>query len=62
MNEKLPVIVWPNIDQINDAAKAMKLTADKWGHVADSIMSWHLLVAFGAGALLGIILFALFRR
>jgi hypothetical protein len=62
MNEKLPVIVWPNIDQINEAAKAMKGTADKWGHVADAVMSWQMPVVFAAGVFLGIIIYAILRR
>jgi hypothetical protein len=53
---------WPNMDAINEASRAMKLTADKWGQVADSIMSWNMPLAFAAGALLGIIIYALLRR
>jgi hypothetical protein len=65
MNEKLPVIVWPNIDEINAAAKSTKLMADKWSAVADnfnSILSWNLPVVFVAGAVIGIIIYALLRR
>jgi hypothetical protein len=48
--------------EIPEAAKAIAANANKWGSVADLILSWNLPVAFGAGALLAWFLCALLSR
>jgi hypothetical protein len=63
--QEAKLVPWPNMDAINEAARATKLTADKWSAVADnfnSILSWNFPVAFVAGGVIGIIIYALLRR
>lgn len=42
--------------EVIEAARAITGVADKWGHVADAILSWHLPAALVVG---GVVMFVL---
>ncbi len=52
----------PNLNpvEIIEAAKSIKMAADKWGLVADAINGWHLPVTLAIGFLIGLIVCKIF--
>lgn len=72
MNPQLPRLpLLPNINapEFLEAAKSAKRaadaiagTADKWGQVADVLLSWQTLGVFAAGVAVGTLFYALLRK
>jgi len=67
--DEFPKLPNSNFPDVVEAAKATKkaadaiaVNADKWGQVADSILSWDLPVAFALGAFAMLMLVNLFQR
>lgn len=50
-------VAWP--PEFGRAARAIEANADKWGNVADALLTWHWPAAFVLGA---VIMFFLVRR
>lgn len=69
MQDKLPTLPLFNFPpELIDAAKSAKraseavaINADKWGQVADAVLSWHSLVFVLLGIFIGVLLWNAFK-